>query len=285
MISKKLNDVFLSFTPTALSFVTASIIVLIGALDFLTGYEIHIFIFYVIPIALATWYIGYFPGLLFAALSISMWWFADYLSGHVYTSSLIPVWNGLIRFAFFFFTVYALNMIKAKLKLEETYADFDSLTNSLNGRGFRTRLNPVFSLIKREKQPYTMVFLDVDNFKTLNDTQGHAEGDRALQHLAEVMHGSFRSSDLICRKGGDEFILFLPNTDTGQAKKAITLFKERFDAVVKNENWPIGLSIGACSFDSEYTDIELATSLTDNLMYEAKNNGKNTIVFKAHTTK
>ena len=284
MVTSRLNEKLTSLTDIVIGLIVFFIVGVIGALDIITGYEIHIFIFYVIPIALATWYIGYFSGLLFAVLSISVWWFADYLSGHEYASSLIPVWNGLIRFAFFFFTVYALNMIKAKLKLEETYADFDSLTNSLNGRGFRTRLNPVFSLIKREKQPYTMVFLDVDNFKTLNDTQGHAEGDRALQHLAEVMHHSFRSSDLICRKGGDEFILFLPNTDTEQAKKAISLFKERFDAVVQNENWPIGLSIGACSFDSEHTDIEQATSLTDNLMYEAKNSGKNTIVFTAHTT-
>ncbi len=282
MITKKLDDIFLSLTRAALYLIIFLIVAFIGVLDFVTGYEIHVFIFYALPIAIATWYVGYRAGLLFAFVSIFTWYVADYLTDHAYSSSLIPTWNGLIRFAFFSFSVYALHIIREKLDLEESYADFDSLTSSLNGRGFRTRLPSIFSLIKREKQKYTMVFLDVDNFKTLNDTKGHAEGDKALQSLAEVMHFSFRSSDLICRKGGDEFILFLPNTDSDQAKKAISLFKERFDKIVQNKNWPIGLSIGACTFDSEQTDIEHATLLTDNLMYEAKNTGKNTIVFKTH---
>lgn len=252
----------------------------VGFLDYASGFEISFFIFYGIPIWIAAWYIGRKPGIIIAFISLFSWFIADAFTGHQYSHPLIPYWNGLIRLGFFLFTAWTLDMIKAKLRLEELNADFDGLTGILNGRGFKKRTGILFPLIARERQPYALAFIDIDNFKQVNDTKGHAEGDRILRDVAGLISRSLRASDLVSRMGGDEFVIFLPRTDNTRSKTVLANLKTKLDAMKAANGWPIGFSIGVGVFDSALTPVDEGIRAADALMYDVKKDGKGTIAYK-----
>lgn len=261
-----------------LALLCASGIFLVGFLDYATGYEISFFIFYALPIGCAAWYSGRNWGMAGAFFSVAIWFTADNMTGHAYSYHLIPLWNGLIRLIFFVFTAYAVAAMKEKINLEELNADFDALTGILNGRGFRKRAEAVLPLLKRERCSYALAFVDIDNFKQVNDMKGHAEGDRVLAEVARVMKDSFRESDMVARLGGDEFIVFLPRTDVEKSKSVLQALKEKLDAVARGNSWPIGFSIGLGVFDGGLP-FETAITKADALMYQAKKSRKNGISF------
>ncbi|MBI4030688.1 MAG: GGDEF domain-containing protein [Proteobacteria bacterium] len=136
--------------------------------------------------------------------------------------------------------------------------------------------------LKREGYAYALAFIDVDNFKQVNDTKGHAEGDRILTEVARIMKDSLRESDMVARLGGDEFIIFLPRADAEKSKSVLRALKEKLDSVVRENDWPIGFSIGTGVFDGGLP-IETAIIKADTMMYQAKKNGKNSIFFLAES--
>lgn len=251
---------------------------MVGLLDYASGYEISFFIFYALPIWIAAWYAGKRSGLVIALASFVIWTIADFCTGHPYSHPLIPYWNGLIRLVFFVFTALAVDDMKARLRLEELNADFDALTGILNGRGFRKKADILYPLIQRSAQSYGIAFIDVDNFKQVNDTKGHAEGDLILKKVAETMADCLRTSDMISRFGGDEFVVLLPRADLEGCRKAMEVFKARLDEMAQANGWPIGFSIGVGIFDGKKTDIEAAIQAADALMYDVKRGGKGNVL-------
>ncbi len=276
-------DTQLSKAPPPIQLLIFTLLsIFLGFIDLKTGIEINFFIFYGLPIWLTTWYLGEKKGIYIAILCLAIWFTQDFISTKIYTNPFAPFWNGGIRFIFFLFIIYSLKNIRQKLLLEELNADFDALTGILNTRGFKERLEILFPFLSRNKQLYIIAFIDLDNFKKLNDTQGHSEGDKALKTVSTIMTQSLRKSDLVGRLGGDEFVLFLSNIDIEDAEKIITQMKEELDIAMKNFDWPIGFSIGVCAFDSQQTTPEAAIKYADELMYEVKSAGKGTASYKKH---
>ncbi len=263
-----------------LGIICLALIAVLGVIDYVTGYEINFFIFYAAPIWLAGWYGNRRLGLLSAITCGVMWFIVDQYTGRQYSHPLIPYWNGSIRITFFLFVLYALSNIKEKLKLEQLNADYDSLTDLLNGRGFREKLDVLFPLMKREKDVYSLAFIDLDNFKHVNDSMGHAEGDKVLKSVAGVMREGVRSSDLVSRLGGDEFVVFFPNTDRDQVQNVMDGLRRKLDTAVKQNQWPIGFSIGVCTFSSNENSIEEAVAIADSLMYDVKKQEKGGVFYK-----
>jgi diguanylate cyclase (GGDEF)-like protein len=152
-------------------------------------------------------------------------------------------------------------------------ATLDELTNISNRRGFITLAQQSLNLCARQKIPATLVFLDLDKFKPINDKFGHAEGDRALITFANQLKSSFRDSDVFARLGGDEFVVLLTNTPKQQAEKVI----ERFNRSLKKYNqeadrgYDIAFSHGVVEFSPEkHPAIEELLANGDSIMYEAK---------------
>lgn len=186
---------------------------LVGVADYLTGYELSFSIFYLVPIAIVSWYVGRGTGLSISFVSAVAWLNMDLLAGHQYTHGAIPFWNAAVRLGFYTLTVYLLTTLRFHLELEKTLARVDNLTGVLNRRAFEQEGQRLLSLALRNGYPITLAYIDVDNFKTVNDTYGHSEGDRLLRATAETLNRSVRSHDLVARLGGDEFALLLPVTD------------------------------------------------------------------------
>ncbi|MDP1696713.1 MAG: sensor domain-containing diguanylate cyclase [Xanthomonadaceae bacterium] len=152
-------------------------------------------------------------------------------------------------------------------------ATVDELTNISNRRGFMVLAQQSLNLCARQRIPATLVFMDLDKFKPINDKFGHAEGDLALITFANQMKSSFRDSDVVARLGGDEFVVLLTNTSKLQAEEFIA----RFDHSLKKYNqeedrgYDIAFSHGVVEFSPEkHPAIEELLANGDSIMYEVK---------------
>lgn len=154
-------------------------------------------------------------------------------------------------------------------------ASKDQLTGLYNRRCFYDRMNYEMEKMKRTKSPLSLAIIDIDNFKVINDTYGHLEGDRVLVQLAGIFKTNARSVDTIVRWGGEEFAMILPETDRNGA---LTL-AERTRALVECSNckYRITISIGITTVYQEH-EIEKIMSTADRALYKAKEK-KNMVMF------
>ncbi|MBL5981240.1 hypothetical protein HWHPT5561_07150 [Petrotoga sp. HWH.PT.55.6.1] len=165
--------------------------------------------------------------------------------------------------------------ITEKKKLEEIlkkYATFDDLTGSYNRRAGFYALEKYFQLAKRRQEPLSVVFIDIDNLKYINDNYGHDAGDYILRKVTDVLKNTLRESDLIIRVGGDEFVLGLPNAEEIDVHKIFQRILRQLKEVKVDGNVRINLSYGVSEYKDFQKDINLESLIkeADNKMYEMK---------------
>ncbi len=268
--------------PTVLiGFFAVLLVLVLVVIDYLTGTEISFSIFYLLPIALASWYGGKNNGLVLCVVSSLAWLAADLGDGMHYSSQLIPYWNALVRLGFFVLTCSLLSSVRNLMAREEKLARTDPLTGLLNGRAFREKAGILFGLARRHQRPLALAYIDLDNFKTVNDTRGHNEGDQALTAVAAALKSGLRKTDLAARLGGDEFAVMLPETDAEGARVLFKKVREELAGAVRAGGWPIGYSIGVVTFSKAAVHFEEALKEADRLMYRVKKEGKNQTYFAA----
>lgn len=166
--------------------------------------------------------------------------------------------------------------LRERLRESEQLADRDPLIPVLNRRAFVRELSRVIAYGRRYGDPASLVYFDIDNFKQVNDAHGHAAGDAALHHLAKLVLGHVRETDIVGRLGGDELGLILSRTDEATAKsKALSLSDRVASQPLRYGGHEIRLSIsvGAAAFTGEDGPDE-ALARADRAMYEAKRKGE-----------
>jgi diguanylate cyclase (GGDEF)-like protein len=157
----------------------------------------------------------------------------------------------------------------------------DSLTKLANRRHIEHLIESELEVSRREHKTFSIVMLDVDHFKSINDKYGHAAGDAALQLCASVIRGAVRGSDHIGRIGGEEFVALLPDTD----EKGALLTAERMRSYLERETllWDgnqisITASFGVVTYGSMTTTSSDLFKLADSAMYQAKSQGRNRVI-------
>lgn len=172
--------------------------------------------------------------------------------------------------------------LKEKEKELKNLAFIDPLTNLFNRRYFIESAKSLISLAKREKTATTIMIIDIDDFKIINDVHGHENGDRVLVFVANVLKNQCRQSDVIARWGGEEFVILLPNTDLKGAKKVATAIKNKISHENINMNYntsiKITASMGISQINNEDDNFEPALNKADKALYKAKSSGKNKII-------
>ncbi|EXI81846.1 MAG: putative diguanylate cyclase YcdT [Candidatus Accumulibacter appositus] len=253
---------------------------LVGALDYLTGYEISMSLFYLGPVALATWYGGRRAGIGIALISCFFWYGTQLATGNPYSNSVIPVWNALIRFGFFFITSSLLTALRDGLVRQQQLARTDALTGLYGRRAFEERLEHQLAMAQRRKTPLTLAYVDLDNFKLVNDTLGHAEGDRVLRTTGQVLKKTLRKTDTAARLGGDEFALLLPESDGHGAKRVVENLVDELREAFSANGRAVTCSIGVVSFLEPARSAAEVLAAADALMYEVKRRGRAAIAFR-----
>lgn len=159
-------------------------------------------------------------------------------------------------------------------------SETDPLTHLLNARGFSSRLNAELKRARRYREPLSVLFLDVDGLKNINDRYGHRAGSQALRDVAGVIRAQLRATDTGARWGGDEFTMIAPNTRRDEAIACAERIRSSIAAQIGE--WPMTASIGIATLDSDDSRMRVDEHRllhdADAAMYEAKRRGKNTVV-------
>lgn len=157
----------------------------------------------------------------------------------------------------------------------EDQAQHDDLTGLRNRAGLRDILYEAVQHAHQNRQPLCLMFLDIDHFKPVNDTYGHAMGDEILQRFARTLKGMVRSEDTLVRWGGEEFLLLCPNTSIEQARR----LAEKLRTCVEYDSWPHEQTL-TCSFGvaaNSGGDPRALIEQADKALYRAKEGGRNQV--------
>ena len=163
------------------------------------------------------------------------------------------------------------------LQREKELARTDMLTGLANRRAFYEALQVERARATRYGRPMTLVYLDLDNFKRVNDTLGHAVGDELLACVADLLRRTLRASDTVGRLGGDEFALLLPETNAQAAEALLQKLGSVLGDTMRAKQWPVTFSMGAAAFLDNPATVEEMIRTADELMYSVKKSGKNRI--------
>lgn len=165
-----------------------------------------------------------------------------------------------------------MDRVRKRLRDAEDLADRDPLLPVLNRRAFVRELARVIAYARRYNEPAGLAYFDIDNFKQVNDTWGHAAGDAALEHLTRLLSEHVRETDVIGRMGGDEFAVILARTDekTAESKaRALSILMREKPLVVDGVEITLSISFGAIAFTGD-EDPQDALARADRAMYRAK---------------
>jgi len=260
----------------------AILLILVGILDHATRYELSFSVFYLIPIALVSRRGRTQAAVVISVMAAITWLIADFASGHPYSHPLLPPWNTLVRLVFFL--IVSISLVRMRFMIESLKAltQTDLLTGIGNSTGFRERAQVEMERSARYRRPFTMAYLDLDNFKEINDTFGHSAGDDLLVNVAKILKDNFRNTDIIARLGGDEFCVLLPETRPKLAQRIISRFQIALSKELNHTERTVTASIGIVTFLSPPKSVDEMIQKADRLMYQAKNSGKNRTMFKTY---
>jgi len=175
--------------------------------------------------------------------------------------------------------------LKASYEKLQELAQTDPLTRLYNRRYFSEISSNILNLAKREKKPLSVVMLDIDKFKRVNDTYGHQVGDEVIVSLANILKANKRESDIVCRYGGEEFVILLPNTPIDGAVNFANKLREKVQNYILNLDdgttlkFTISLGVASVNLEKEES-IEKALNRADEALYESKNSGRNRVSLK-----
>ncbi|MDZ4201334.1 MAG: GGDEF domain-containing protein [Gallionella sp.] len=250
----------------------------VGYLHMLAGlaYEFHVL--FVFPVVITAWYVGARAGYGLALLAAAQWYVEDRLLAGEQADVFPLLFNTGMRLAIFVGWVWLLGEMRRVLQRESRLAREDALTQLANRREFNERSRAVFHQAQRQGAPSTVVFIDLDRFKQVNDELGHEAGDQLLAEVAGVMRLHVRASDVAGRLGGDEFALLLPNMDAAAAVSYVGELRQKLLAAMGEHGWPVTFSIGVASYGVTPPNFDAALGQADSLMYEVKNGGRDRIL-------
>jgi diguanylate cyclase (GGDEF)-like protein len=273
---------------TALVLLVVLMLATVGLLDYVTGPWLSFALLYVTPVLAAAWWLGRTPAIL-AGIVAGLAWFQAEAWGHRGEPDRVLLWNSLSRLVML--VVMAgmvvriredrnrLKDVNAKLadllSGAEKLARTDPLTGLPNRRAFTERLADELTRAKRSGGPVCIAYLDVDNFKTLNDREGHPEGDEFLRRIAQAIKDTVRATDVAARLGGDEFAVLFAD-----AKRiAVEALAQRLLARVRalGDRYPgldLGASVGMAWFAEPPAAADILLQRADAAMYRAKEAGK-----------
>ncbi|HCK66083.1 MAG TPA: hypothetical protein DHW49_07435 [Anaerolineae bacterium] len=250
----------------------------VALLDFYTGVELSFSLFYLLPIAFFSFAFSASVGIGIAFISAAIWLLVDVLTT-AHSDTFAYLWNSIIRLGFFLLPAWMLR----SLEQERIHARTDFLTGAINNRYFNDLLEREIERSLRYNHPFTIAFIDMDNFKTINDTFGHLYGDKMLRTLAERMKHHLRKTDVIARVGGDEFAILLPEANEKDARTAMSNLFTKIAEEMTSKKWPLTFSVGVLTLSAPTISADKILGIVDKMMYVVKNNGKNNIKYTVYT--
>lgn len=250
----------------------------LGYVDFATGPELTPLLFYLAPVVLVAWYAGRGPALGVACAGAIAWLLSDALTHGAYAHWSIPYWNGVLRLGALALVADIVARLREAAARERDQARADPRTGVANLRAFYELAEAEIARARRYPHAFSVVYIDLDEFKLVNFRLGHEAGDAVLRSVARGLTGVLRASDVVARIGGDQFVVLLPEAGAAAARLTGEKLRQALSAVVPAHGWRITASIGIATFLVPPESVDALLAAADRLMYQAKQTGKNTVV-------
>ena len=273
---------------TAIATLVVAALAIIGLVNYVSGPWLSFALFYVIPVLGAAWWLGRGPALL-AGLTAGIAWFEAEAWGHRGEPTRDLLWNSMSRLVMLIaMAAMVVRIREDRQRLKEVNARLgelltgaeklartDPLTGLPNRRAFLERLGDELLRARRNASPVCIAYLDIDNFKKLNDARGHVEGDEFLKHAAAAIKDTVRETDVAARLGGDEFaVLFTDAKRIAVDPLALRLLARMRALGDRHPGLDLGASVGMAWFEQPPEGPEQLLQRADKAMYAAKSAGK-----------
>lgn len=269
---------------TAVAIVTMTFLnVYMGIFQYLYRNQPFMIVIVLFPIVIAPIYKKKELIYLQAAISLLMLIWAEFICQPIgqQRQSGIAV-EKLISIALIFYTMIRFEkeiMITTNMLGEQS--SIDSLTRLLNHEAFYAELDERMKEFAQEKEPFSLIIIDIDNFKKVNDTYGHAFGDEVLRRIAEIIKYNKGSRSVCARYGGEEFAIILPNKELNdailQAERIRREFEKEEFQTKEGAKHHFSVSLGVAEYNREYPTASAFFEMADKALYEAKGTGKNRV--------
>ena len=257
-------------------------IALLGTIDSQFQPEVFSAPLYLIPIAMLSWFVGKWHGVTAAVLCTIMWLAADIFSGGLYTQPYLYYWNSITCLAAFIIFSGLFSNLRTELELTHNLNQMDTLTGIANPRGFYEAAQKEIDRCRLFDRQFTLCYIDIDNFKSINDELGYTVGDQVLRTVAESIQENLRKSDLVARLGGDEFGLIISDAGKEAAREAVNRIHRQMTNTMKANSWVLTFSIGVLICIEHPKTVNEILNVADNLMDFVKSNGKNGICYSVY---
>jgi diguanylate cyclase (GGDEF)-like protein len=253
---------------------SAVLVAAVASLDYATGTELRVFPLYFLPILAVSLRWGYGPGLGAAVACAAAWEASNHLAGMRGSMTAVGLANLLVMAVAFGSIAVLGARQRVWLLRERALSRTDGLTGLLNGRGFYEAAATELARSSRYRHPLTLAYVDLDDFKGINDRFGHARGDAVLVTVARGLRRACRSTDVVGRLGGDEFAILFPETGREAAEAALAKVRSRLHELGSPDGEGVTASIGSVSFATPPSDVEVLVHEADTAMYAVKASGK-----------
>lgn len=257
------------------------LLVLIGYIDYCVPPEIYLSFFYLLPIYSLTWFVGRKAGIV-AALVSAIASSATHLINEDANPFFLMIFfcNSCLNLSLFIILSTLIFEFHHFREEEKKQARIDKVTGLANKRLFFELAHLEIKKSNRYRHPLTVIYMDVDDFKKINDLLGRTIGDQLLKTVAETIKSNIRETDIIGRIGDDDFSILLPGSGYEPAQIVISRVQSELLKVMHKNDWQITFSIGAVTFISPPKSVEEMLQPADRLMYLVKNEGKNHLKHK-----
>ncbi|MGI9108115.1 MAG: GGDEF domain-containing protein [Pyrinomonadaceae bacterium] len=251
--------------------------ILQSVINFLAGHDYSFVLFYLLPVSLVAWLVGRRAALFISLASAGGYFLTERMNRHFAAQPLIPYFNALAWLGAFLFVAYFVSALRRSHDYQRKLARTDDLTGVVNRRSFFEISQVEINRARRHRHPFTVAYMDVDDFKSINDSYGHTIGDTVLKSVTQTIKSNIRDIDVVARLGGDEFVILMPETDEAAAQAVVARVHRNMLDIMRNYGWPITFSVGVVTWETPPRTVDAMLKQADDAMYEVKNNGKNRI--------
>jgi diguanylate cyclase (GGDEF)-like protein len=255
----------------------------LAALSSAIGSDLALVVFYLAPIGIAAYFVGRTQGRWVSLLSAVSWTLMEEALRPAAFQAPIFIGSMINRAVLFLVVSELLSSLRIAFEHERQLARTDPLTGVANSRAFTEQATHELLRARRYGRPLTVVYLDLDGFKEVNDKLGHAAGDLVLKRVAASVRDGLRRTDLVARLGGDEFVVLLPETNAAAADLVIGKLQGTLAQAFTDEGWSVTASFGAVTCAVAPDAVDTLLDRADRLTYRSKQQGPNQVTHETVT--
>lgn len=249
----------------------------LGVLNYITG-DFSLTLFYLLPVFIGAWFVNKWAGLVMSLLSGLAIVVSHLIPPFAtYDHIVLRFWNTSMEALFLVIMNYMFSILKREFEIEKALARQDQLTGALNRRSFLELADYEIKRSSRYQRVLSVAYIDLDNFKAVNDLMGHHVGDDLLVKVVQTLIQNLRVTDVVARLGGDEFCILFPETAAHATARTLDKLQGQLLATMAANVWPVTFSIGAITYNCLPSSADAMLREVDDRMYAVKRDGKNMI--------